>query len=54
MNRTFLMTVFWILLVAFFSWDWAVSAPISLRDEPPVVAVGSGQAPQGAHCAATF
>ncbi|NYT39026.1 hypothetical protein [Allopusillimonas soli] len=44
----------WIVLVAFFTWDWFVSEPINHRLEPPLVAIGSGQAPSGGHCASTF
>ncbi len=43
--------VFWLVLIGFFVWDWYSSEPVNLRMEPPVIAVGSGQAPSGAHCA---
>jgi len=45
-----LKILFWVVLVGFLSWDWAVSPTIDLRNEPPVIAAGSGQAPSGGHC----
>lgn len=42
--------VFWALLLAFLAWDWAMSPPVDLRQEPPLLAAGSGQAPTGGHC----
>jgi hypothetical protein len=42
--------VFWLLLSAFIAWDFAKSADINQRDEPPLIAAGSGKAPTGAHC----
>lgn len=44
--------VFWVVLVGFFVWDWHESRPINLRKEAPIIAIGSGQAPSGGHCAA--
>ena len=44
--------VFWVLLVGFFVWDWQQSPPVNLRLEAPIIAIGSGQAPSGGHCAA--
>jgi hypothetical protein len=41
---------FWIALVAFLSWDFARSPAIDLRQEPPLVAAGSGQVVEGGHC----
>lgn len=41
---------FWLLLAAFIVWDFAKSADINQRDEPPLIAAGSGKAPTGAHC----
>lgn len=41
---------FWLLLAAFLAWDFSVSAPVNLRDEPPLIAAGSGQAVSGGHC----
>ncbi|MDE2605350.1 MAG: hypothetical protein KGL68_05425 [Burkholderiales bacterium] len=41
---------FWIGLVAFLSWDYARSPAIDLRQEPPLVAAGSGQVVEGGHC----
>jgi hypothetical protein len=54
MKTPLLATVLWIALIGFFAWDWAYSAPINVRQEPPVIALGSGQAPTGGHCASTF
>lgn len=45
-----LQIVFWIGLAAFLAWDWAASPPPDLRHEPPLIAAGSGQAPDGGHC----
>lgn len=45
-----LQWVFWIGLVAFLAWDWAASPAINLRQEPPLIAAGSGQAGSGGHC----
>jgi len=42
--------VFWLVLLAFFCWDWASSPPIDLRLEPPLIAAGSGQQVSGGHC----
>ncbi|NLJ91451.1 MAG: hypothetical protein GX324_00110 [Aeromonadales bacterium] len=44
--------VFWGLLVGFFIWDWQQSPAVNLRLEAPIIAIGSGQAPSGGHCAA--
>ena len=49
-TRTRLQSVFWLVLAAFLAWDWSRSAPIDLRDEPPLIAAGSGQAVSGGHC----
>ncbi len=54
MNPRFLAVIFWLLLVAFFAWDWADSAAVNVRAEPPLIAAGSGVAPSGGHCASTF
>ncbi|RBP43123.1 hypothetical protein DFR37_101248 [Eoetvoesiella caeni] len=54
MKKSFFMLVFWAALIAFFAWDWAASAPVNHRLEPPLIAAGSGQAPSGGHCASTF
>jgi len=53
-NVSWLAVGFWLALAAFFSWDWAVSDPVNVRHEPPLIAAGSGQAPVGGHCASTF
>lgn len=49
-KRTLLSIVFWLLLTAFVVWDFVRSAEINQRDEPPLIAAGSGKAPTGAHC----
>ena len=45
-----LQAVFWLGLLAFLAWDYKVSAPVDLRNEPPLIAAGSGQATSGGHC----
>lgn len=49
-KQTMFIAVFWLLLVVFIAWDFAKSAAIDLRQEPPLIAAGSGKAPTGAHC----
>ncbi|UOD49618.1 hypothetical protein [Orrella daihaiensis] len=46
-----LQWLFWLVLVAFLSWDWQISPQIDLRNEPPAIALGSGKASVGGHCA---
>ncbi|MFB1017238.1 MAG: hypothetical protein QMC46_03890 [Burkholderiaceae bacterium] len=45
-----LQTVFWLLLLGFLAWDFNTSDPVNVRNEPPLVAAGSGQASSGGHC----
>ena len=45
-----LQAVFWLTLLAFIAWDFSTSAPVDLRNEPPLIAAGSGQATSGGHC----
>jgi hypothetical protein len=45
-----LQGAFWLALATFLVWDFHTSAPVNLRDEPPWVAAGSGQAGSGGHC----
>ena len=45
-----LQGAFWLALAAFLAWDFSVSAPVDLRNEPPLIAAGSGQASGGGHC----
>ena len=45
-----LQAVFWLVLAAFLVWDFSASAPVDLRNEPPLIAAGSGQATSGGHC----
>ncbi len=49
-KQSLLSIVFWFLLCTFIAWDFAKSADIDLRQEPPLIAAGSGKAPTGAHC----
>jgi hypothetical protein len=49
-KQSLLALVFWLLLTAFIAWDFAKSADIDLRQEPPLITAGSGKAPTGAHC----
>lgn len=48
--RSLSSILFWIVLVVFIGWDWSQSPPIDVRQEPPLVAAGSGQAVSGGHC----
>ena len=50
MKKPLLAALFWAALVAFFAWDWAVSDPVDIFTEPPLIAAGSGRAPTGGHC----
>lgn len=53
MNMTWLLRwLFWTLLVLFLAWDFIRSPPIDLRQEPPLIAAGSGQVVSGGHCSA--
>lgn len=53
MNVTSLLRwLFWTLLVLFLAWDFIRSPPIDLRQEPPLIAAGSGQVVSGGHCSA--
>ncbi len=45
-----LQAAFWLILITFLAWDFYVSAPVDLRNEPPLIAAGSGQATSGGHC----
>ncbi|CAN1540666.1 hypothetical protein MCEMIEM28_01780 [Burkholderiaceae bacterium] len=49
-RRTQRQLFFWITLITFLAWDFSVSAPIDLRQEPPMIAAGSGQTSVGGHC----
>ena len=49
-KQSVLSFVFWLLLNVFIVWDFAKSAEINQREEPPLIAAGSGKAPTGAHC----
>lgn len=48
--RTRLTGVFWVALAVFIAWDFQSSDAIDLRDEPPLLAAGSGRAATGGHC----
>jgi len=49
-SRKRLTWVFWLLMLGFVAWDFQTSAPIDLRDEPPLIAAGSGRVNSGGHC----
>lgn len=49
-NTRVLRWAFWIVLVLFLGWDFVRSPAIDLRQEPPLVAAGSGQVVEGGHC----
>lgn len=49
-SNTSLKIIFWIVLLVFIAWDLQASAPVDLRNEPPVIAAGSGQVASGGHC----
>lgn len=43
--------LFWLAALAFIGWDFAGSAPVNLRLEPPMITAGSGVPATGGHCA---
>lgn len=43
--------LFWLAAIAFVAWDFASSAPVNLRLEPPMITAGSGVPATGGHCA---
>lgn len=43
--------IFWAVLISFLVWDTVVSPPVDLRNEPPLIAAGSGKPSSGGHCA---
>lgn len=45
-----LRIVFWLLLLGFITWDFWASDKIDLRNEPPLIAAGSGKTVSGGHC----
>ena len=45
-----LRLLFWLLLAGFLAWDFSTSAAVDLRNEPPLIAAGSGQTTPGGHC----
>jgi hypothetical protein len=44
---------FWVTLAGFILWDAYRADPVDLRNEPPLIAAGSGQASSGGHCSMT-
>ncbi|MBW6493882.1 MAG: hypothetical protein K0B16_04900 [Burkholderiaceae bacterium] len=50
-NTSTLRGIFWAGLLVFLAWDWSRTPPIDLRQEPPLIAAGSGQEVSGGHCA---
>jgi len=51
-NKRWLQWSFWIALVLFLGWDFVQAPAIDLRQEPPLIAAGSGQQVSGGHCSA--
>ncbi|MGA1289190.1 MAG: hypothetical protein ACO3ZK_16950 [Rubrivivax sp.] len=49
-TRRPLRLLFWTALTIFLVWDFLASPTIDLRQEPPLIAAGSGQAASGGHC----
>ncbi|MEO6624997.1 MAG: hypothetical protein ABIN37_09210 [Burkholderiaceae bacterium] len=49
-SRRWLRPLFWIALAGFIAWDWSYSLAVDVRQEPPAIAAGSGQAVSGGHC----
>ena len=47
-----LQWAFWLGLLAFLAWDYTASPAVDLRNEPTLIAAGSGQATSGGHCSA--
>lgn len=43
--------IFWVAAVTFVVWDFAHSAPVNVRLEPPMVTVGSGVPSDAGFCA---
>ncbi len=48
--KPLLRAIFWAGLLLFLAWDWSRSSPIDLRQEPPLIAAGSGQEVSGGLC----
>jgi hypothetical protein len=46
-----LQAIFWCGLLAFLIWDTSQAPPVDLRNEPPLIAAGSGKVSSGGHCA---
>ncbi len=49
-SRRWLRPLFWIALAGFIGWDWSHSVAVDVRQEPPLIAAGSGQTVSGGHC----
>lgn len=49
-NHKIRQLVFWTVLASFLAWDWWYAPQPDLRNEPPVIAAGSGQVILGGHC----
>jgi len=43
--------IFWAVLISFLVWDTVASPPVDLRNEPSLIAAGSGKPSSGGHCA---
>ena len=50
-STTKYQALFWAGLISFLIWDVAASPAIDLRNEPPLIAAGSGKPSSGGHCA---
>jgi len=51
-KNSVLQLAFWAVLALFLTWDWSRAAAIDMRQEPPLMAAGSGKAVEGGHCSA--
>lgn len=50
-STTKYQAIFWAGLIFFLVWDTVVSPSVDLRNEPPLIAAGSGKPSSGGHCA---
>jgi hypothetical protein len=49
-NSSILRLAFWAVLALFLAWDWSRAVAIDMRQEPPLIAAGSGKPVEGGHC----
>ena len=52
MTRKLTATIVALLMVGLLAFDISASEPPDIYDQPPLLALGSGSAASGAHCAA--